>query len=85
MIAWKRVDFPTLARPTYIMKLILISNFAHGGSRSPTYDTAFQVVARSSQEDLFLLFLLLGRHFLLTTGEESNEGKTYQRDGESRA
>src|SRR5687767_15155124 len=57
-MAWKSVDLPTLARPTWDPNEHLI---VRGEERSP-YNAALQVVSRPTQRDLLLLDLLLGRH-----------------------
>lgn len=84
VMAWKRVDFPTLARPTYASTDTLATRYSgiRTGEaklrtteqtirRVRTYYTALQAVARPSQEDLLPLDRLLGRHFLLPACEAS--------------
>lgn len=57
-MAWKSVDLPTLARPTWDPNEHLILR----GEELCPYNATLQVVPRASQRDLLLLDLLLGRH-----------------------
>lgn len=62
VIDWNRVDLPTLARPTW-EHLLAFGPVALRGC--PTYDTALQVVSRSTQVDLFFFDSFLRRHLFL--------------------
>jgi len=72
--AWKKVDLPTLARPTYVEVSEGRKGCADNALLSCTYDPTLEIVTGSAQKKLLLFHCLLWRHLPLgAAGVESDK------------
>ena len=80
VMAWNKVDLPTLASPTYqpsFMRQSLLIRKART-IIYPTYDARLERIARSPQKYLFLFYLLLWRHLGSAAGKTARINVEYR-------